>query len=131
LKDPHLAGVVVYEIGGPLFFGAAEKALSTIERVRGKARAVILVMDNVPVIDVTGLVALESLIGKLQAHGTFVVIAGIRRGPRETLAKAGIVNEPGKLAMCADDDEALLVVRMFLGIADRPPDVVPSPTGVV
>lgn len=131
LKDPHLRDVVVYEIGGPLFFGAAEKALSTIERVRGKARAVILVMDNVPVIDVTGLVALESLIGKLRAHGTFVVIAGVQRGPRETLAKAGIVDEPGKLAMCADDDEALLVVRMYLGIADRPPGVVPSPTGVV
>jgi SulP family sulfate permease len=81
----------------------------------------------VPVIDVTGLVALESLIGKLQAHGTFVVIAGIRRGPRETLAKAGIVNEPGKLAMCADDDEALLVVRMYLGIASAPAPALAQP----
>ena len=120
LKDPHLKDVVVYEIGGPLFFGAAEKAISTIERVRGKARAVILVMDQVPVIDVTGLVALESLIGKLEAHRTLVVIAGARAGPREALRKAGIVEEPGKLALCADDDEALLLVRMYLGIAEAP-----------
>ena len=121
LKDPHLAGVVVYEIGGPLFFGAAEKAIATIERVRGKARAVILVMDNVPVIDVTGLVALESLLGKLQAHGTFVVMAGLRREPRETLARAGIAEEAGKVAMCADDDEALLVVRVYLGMQEAAP----------
>ena len=120
LKDPHLRDVVVYEIAGPLFFGAAEKALATIERVRGKARAVILVMNSVPVIDVTGLVALESLIGKLESHGALVVIAGVRPGPREALEKAGIVEEAGKLAFCADDDEALLVVRMFLGMADRP-----------
>ncbi len=120
LKDPHLKDVVVYEIAGPLFFGAAEKAISTIERVRGKARAVILVMDNVPVIDVTGLVALESAIRKLQARKTFVVMAGVQPAPRRMLEKAGLRDEPGKLALCADDDEALLLVRLYLGISDGP-----------
>jgi SulP family sulfate permease len=118
LKDPHLKDVVVYEIAGPLFFGAAEKAISTIERVRGKARVVILVMDNVPVIDVTGLVALETAIEKLQARKTFVVMAGVQPAPRRMLEKAGLREEPGKLALCADDNEALLLVRMYLGIAD-------------
>jgi len=120
LRDPHLKDVVVYEIGGPLFFGAAEKAISTIERVRGKARVLILVMDAVPVIDVTGLVALESAVRKLQSHGTFVVMAGVQAEPRLALEKAGVREEPGKLAICADDDEALLLVRMYLGIADHP-----------
>src|SRR5207247_2493773 len=97
LRDPHLKDVVVYEIGGPLFFGAAEKAISTIERVRGKARAVILVMDGVPVIDITGLVALESAIEKLHAHHTFVVMAGVQPGPRKALEKAGLREQPGRL----------------------------------
>jgi SulP family sulfate permease len=121
LKDPLLKDVVVYEIGGPLFFGAAEKAISTIERVRGKARVVILGMDRVTVIDVTGLVALESAIERLQAHGTFVVMAGVLPQPRETLAKAGLVEEPGRLAICGDDDEALLVVRVYLGMQEATP----------
>lgn len=121
LKDPHLKDVVVYEIAGPLFFGAAEKAIATIERVRGKARAVILVMDAVPVIDVTGLVALETVIEKLQAHGTLVVMAGVQPQPRQALEKAGLREVPGKLAMCDDDDEAILMVRMFLGISAEPP----------
>jgi hypothetical protein len=47
-------------------------------------------------------------------------MAGVLPAPRRTLEKAGLREEPGKLAICADDDEALLVVRIFLGIADRP-----------
>jgi len=120
LKHPQMKDVVVYEIGGPLFFGAAEKAISTIERVRGKARALILVMEDVPVIDVTGLVALESAIGKLGAHRTFVVLAGVQPAPRKVLEKAGIGERPGKLAICRDVDEALVVVRLTLGLDDGP-----------
>jgi SulP family sulfate permease len=120
LKDPNLKDVVVYEIGGPLFFGAAEKAISVIERVRGKARAVILVMNGVPVMDVTGLVALESAIRKLQAHHTFVVLAGVQEQPREVLEKAGVRAQPGKLAICKDDEEAVRIVRQTLGLDERP-----------
>jgi SulP family sulfate permease len=125
LKDPHLRGVVVYEIGGPLFFGAAEKAIATIERVRGKARAVILVMDAVPVIDITGLVALESAIEKLEKHRTFVVLAGVQPRVRQALEKAGLHEQPGKLALCEDDDEALLIVRIYLGLDEQP---LPAPS---
>ena len=123
LRDPHLKDVVVYEIAGPLFFGAAEKAISTIERVRGKARAVILVMDGVPVMDVTGLVALESAIEKLHAHRTFVVLAGVQAQPREVLEKAGVLEQPGKLAMCRDGAEAVLIVRLTLGLDELPSGV--------
>jgi len=54
-------------------------------------------------------------------------MAGVRREPRETLARAGIAEEAGKLAMCADDDEALLVVRMYLGIASAPAPALAQP----
>ncbi len=120
LKDPKLKGVVVYQIGGPLFFGAAEKAVSTIARIRGKARALILVMNAVPAIDVTGLVALESAIEKLQKNGTFVVLAGVAPGVRRSLEKAGLGERPGKLSICSDNEEALLLVRLTLGL-DEPP----------
>jgi SulP family sulfate permease len=116
LEHPDLKDVVVYEIGGPLFFGAAEKAISTIERVRGKARAVILVMKDVPVMDVTGLVALESAIAKMEAHGTLVVLTGVQGQPQQVLGKAGLVERPGKLAICRDVDEAALIVRLTLGL---------------
>jgi SulP family sulfate permease len=114
LADPHLQGVVVYEIAGPMFFGAAEKAVSTLAPVAGKARAIILQMDAVPVIDMTGLVALESALGKLARGKTFVVLAGVQKQPREVMTRAGMVEVPGSLRICATDEDALAVVREHL-----------------
>jgi SulP family sulfate permease len=125
LKDPKLSGVVVYEIAGPLFFGAAEKAVSTLAPVAGTAQVVILQMDAVPVMDMTGLVALESAISKLQKKGTYVVLAGVQSQPREVLERAGMREEAGKLSICANDEEALVVARLYVGLAD--PSVAPAP----
>jgi SulP family sulfate permease len=121
LQDPHMKGVMIYEIAGPLFFGAAEKAMETLTRVRDDTRAIILQMDAVPVIDITGLVALESAIEKLTRSGIFVAMAGVRPSPRAVLERAGLRDEPGKLAICGDHDEALHVVRIYLGLDEPPP----------
>lgn len=114
LRAAGLEGVVVYEIAGPMFFGAAEKAISRLSAIAGTARAVILQMDAVPVMDVTGLVALESALGKLAQAKTLVVLAGVRAQPREILAKAGIVDRPGALRICDDDEQAVATVRAEL-----------------
>jgi SulP family sulfate permease len=126
LAHPHMKGVTVYEIAGPLFFGAAEKAVETLTNVPGDTRAIVLQMDAVPVIDITGLVALESAIGKLHRAHIFVAMAGVRPGPRAVLERAGMREQPGKLAICSDDDEALLVVRLYLGLDVKPSDVAPA-----
>jgi SulP family sulfate permease len=116
LKQGQMEGVVVYEIAGPLFFGAAEKAMTALAAVAGRAPAVILQMDSVPVMDMTGLVALESAIKKLQIAKTFVVVAGVQEQPRGVLQRAGIVDVPGKLAICATDEEALESVRRHMAV---------------
>jgi hypothetical protein len=54
-------GVMIYDISGPLFFGAAQKAMGALGLFE-KARAVILELDQVPAMDATGLVALESAV---------------------------------------------------------------------
>jgi SulP family sulfate permease len=119
LADPEMRGVQVYEIAGPMFFGAAEKAVTRLLPVAGQARAIILQMDAVPVIDLTGLVALESAIDKLKRGKTFVVLAGVQDQPRQALARTGVVDEPGALALCATDDEAIAVVRAHLRAQDE------------
>ena len=61
----------LYEIAGPLFFGAAAKAMSVLDAPNQKAGdgAIIVYMGQVPVIDATGLVALETTLGKLRRRG--------------------------------------------------------------
>jgi SulP family sulfate permease len=81
--------IVIYEVAGPLFFGAAQKAMSTLRSLRKNVRVVVLDMRAVPIMDATGLVNLESAIRRLQEAGILVILGGIRRQPREVFERAG------------------------------------------
>lgn len=84
---PLPSGVVLYRVGGPLFFGAAAKAMRELERIE-RMRLVILDLGGVPFIDSTGLVNLESTVSTLAGSGTAVAIVGLEPGPAEVLERA-------------------------------------------
>ena len=114
---PHLLaplppGVFLYEIAGPLFFGAAEKAVGALGAIAKPNHAVILEMSAVPVMDVTGLVALETAINRLRKTGVLTVLAGVQPQPAKVLANAGWRDEPGHLMICATLPEAEMLVRL-------------------
>jgi SulP family sulfate permease len=106
---PH--SVVLYEIAGPLFFGAAQKAMTAIRNVSVGVKAVVLDLREVPLLDATGLVALESTIAKLSAAKVLVVLAGVRHQPLRALARAGMRNREGVLAIGKSFERALEVAR--------------------
>jgi len=56
---------LLFRLQGPLFFGAAQKALSHLELIEPNRHSVILDFSMVPLMDLTGLVALESIIDRL------------------------------------------------------------------
>jgi SulP family sulfate permease len=119
-------GVRLYEIAGPLFFGAAQKAMSVLDTVRERRQSIILYLGQVPTIDATGLVALETMLGKLKKHGHKVILAGMRPQLSELIARAGISPEKGKLAIAPDLDTALSLAIMHRAREERRP-----PTGQV
>jgi len=90
-------GVIFYDIAGPLFFGAAEKALAALGVVESGVHTVIIDFEDVPAIDATGMVALESMITKLNGHDIKVVMAKLNPQPRQVIERAGFVETPGKL----------------------------------
>jgi SulP family sulfate permease len=90
-------GVIFYDIAGPLFFGAAEKALAALGVVESGVHTVIIDFEDVPAIDATGMVALESMIAKLNGHDIKVVMAKLNPQPRQVIERAGFVETPGKL----------------------------------
>ncbi len=100
-------GVLVYDIAGPLFFGAAQKAMAALGIIADRARAVVLRMDQVPALDATGLVAFESALEELANHGCLTVVTGLQPQPRKVFDKSGIVNVPGKLILAQTLEEAL------------------------
>jgi sulfate permease, SulP family len=118
LNLPQIQGVMTYEIAGPLFFGAAQKAIASLIPHARDQRVVILDMRAVPTMDITGLVALQSALATLEQRGTYVVLAGVRAQPRQLLEKAGVVEKAGVISLCEDADEAALMARLYLGIED-------------
>ena len=67
--------VLYYRIRGPLFFGAAQRAMQEV-RTSGVARCAVLDLSQVPMIDATGVVNLESAVDRLWRAGIPVIIAG-------------------------------------------------------
>ncbi len=111
LPEGTPAGVVVYEIAGPLFFGAAQKAMSSLEEISGSVRTVVLDLRSVPAIDATGLVNLESTLKRLWSDGVMVVLGGVQPGPFRAMVRAGLRNERGRLMICREFDAAIDFVR--------------------
>lgn len=91
------ADVLVYDINGPLFFGAAEQALSALNRIGMPMKVVVLDMSDVPMVDVTAIVALEAALKPLKRHGVPVILHGLSEPLIRKLARAGLVERPGQL----------------------------------
>jgi SulP family sulfate permease len=111
LNRPLPSGVVLYEVAGPLFFGAARQAMSALASTNKGVRVVVLDLRSVPVMDMTGLVALESAFERLQREQVFLVLAGVQPQPLRVMARAGWRSRRGKLAVYRSFDRALELVR--------------------
>jgi SulP family sulfate permease len=83
-------GVAVFEIAGPLFFGAAQNAMGALSTLGERTRVVVLALGNVPSIDATGLVALESALKRLQDAKKQVILSGPLPQPRQVFERANL-----------------------------------------
>jgi SulP family sulfate permease len=70
-------GIEIFEINGPLFFGAAYKFKDAIRLVKKQPRALIIRMRNVPIIDATGINILRDVQASLQQSGTKLILAEV------------------------------------------------------
>jgi SulP family sulfate permease len=99
--------VLLYDINGPLFFGAAETAVEAIDIIHDQVKCVFLLMEDVPVMDVTGLVALESAIEDLMSHQRTVYLVGVKHQPRQLMLKSDSIASAKDLFFCASVQEAV------------------------
>lgn len=106
LPGPLPQGVVVYDLVGPLFFGAAERALGAMRAIDGSVKVLVLNLEQVLTIDATGLVALEGVLAEMKHHHIRVLLAGAPPAARELFTRAGLKNEPGALTFCDDLTQA-------------------------
>jgi len=99
------AHTAVYEITGPIFFGASDKIAGIFNDQNNKV--VILRMRSVPAIDATGIHTFENIIKSCEKHGITLIMSHVNEQPMKVLQKSGMVEEIGAENFCANIDEAL------------------------
>ncbi len=103
--------VRVYEVSGPLFFGAADKILDI--HFKDYTHCLVLRMRSVPAIDATAMNALESLLKKCKERKIELVLSHVNPQPLEVMKKSGFYHAVGEDHFCAHIDEALEVAAKF------------------
>ena len=91
--DPELegpAGVVVYHLNGPWFFGAAARLGAVLDQVSEHPRAFAVDFAGVPLIDSSGAYSFALLAQKMARKGGRLVISGARPEVRRVLHQAGV-----------------------------------------
>jgi sulfate permease, SulP family len=89
-------GVEIYEVNGPLFFGAALKFKESMRFVERRPKILVIRMRNVPAIDGTGLHTLGELIRNLQHSGVKIILSGVQKPVYDELQKSRLLFRVGK-----------------------------------
>lgn len=79
------AGVEVFRLNGPFFFGAASHFEGLLGRTGGRPSVIILRMEEVPLIDATGALILQKFFKTARARRMRVVLSGVKAGPARVL----------------------------------------------
>jgi SulP family sulfate permease len=108
-------GVVIYEVNGPFFFGAADKIKDVLGVIARKPRVFILRLRNVPAIDATGIRVLDDLSDTFRHKGIRLVLAGLHAQPLFALDRAGRLDRYGRENLAGDLDEALALAASSPG----------------
>jgi len=101
--------VMVYHINGLVFFGTVETALERTGFIRGDINTLIIDMEDVPLIDMTGLVAMKNMILDVQSKHKVVILCGEREITDRILQKLPLSSRH-KLKVAATVDDAVKLV---------------------
>lgn len=122
------AGVEVFEINGPFFFGAAEQFKDTLNQVARKPRVVIIRMRDVPAIDSTGLHILDELSRRYRREGTLLLLSDVHAQPIFAIVRSEMLATLGEENLFGNIDDALNRARQYLGLEQtrRPETATPT-----
>ncbi|HEY6942890.1 SulP family inorganic anion transporter [Dokdonella sp.] len=104
-------GVEAFQISGPLFFAVANRLDDVLNQFPKPPRTFILRMRLVPLIDASGVTALNQMIERCRRRGIAVILSGLREQPARILAQMGVVEDGDALRFATDFQHALRLAR--------------------
>lgn len=118
-------GVMVYEIDGPMFFGAVENFERVLLHTRTDPQTLIIRLHRVPFMDITGIQTIEEVIVELRKRNVRVLLCEGNERVLNKLDNAGVLAKLG-----GDGYEAHFVTALLRACAPSVLDVSPNPPAV-
>ena len=103
--------LMVYEINGPLFFGAANTFLDLQNEMNIHADILILRMKNVPIMDVTAFNVLTRIDKHCRKHHIMLLFTELQEDPKKLLTKMGYIEMVGPDRFVETFEEALKIAE--------------------
>ena len=85
--------LLVYEIAGPMFFGAVENFERALVQTQADPKTLIIRLRRVPFMDITGIQVLEEVMQKLRLRGIRVMLCEANERVLVKLQRAGVINQ--------------------------------------
>ena len=110
VSDTHdCPQISIFNVEGPLFFGAAQTFEKTImETINYKPKILLLRMSKVPLMDTTGEAILASIVNHFSKSG-IVLISGLNLQPESVLKKTGLYHKIGEEHIFQHTGEAIQI----------------------
>ncbi len=96
----------VFEINGPMFFGAADKFMAIVAET--SEEVVILRMRTVPALDATAYQTFMNIYKICKANNITLILSHVNEQPMRVLEKGGFIQLIGEENICKNIDEALI-----------------------
>jgi len=109
------AGVEAFQINGPLFFGVASRLDDVLDQFAKAPRVFILRTRLVPMIDASGVHALQGLADRCARKGIHLILSGLQPQPRRVLEGMRFRPVPGRISFADDFGAALALSRDLTG----------------
>jgi SulP family sulfate permease len=107
--------VEVFEVSGPLFFGAAYKFTEAIKFIGKAPRVLIIRMGSVPIIDATGLHVLKEVCSESRKRGTQIILSELcSEQVLDELKRSRILFAVGKANITCSFEKALERCKIIL-----------------
>ncbi len=106
--------VEVYEVNGPLFFGAANSFDEAERQIHEKPKVRILRFRDVPLIDSTGMHALKGFYNKNKREGIRLVVTGLHVQPLNEMVKSNLYDLVGEENVFASMKESIARAEVLL-----------------
>lgn len=104
--------ILVVYVMGPLFFGTVNTFNTVLDKLNGN-QDIILSLRTVPLLDTTGISAIEDLIERLESEGRRIYLSGLTDPVRAYLERAGVIRHLGEDRVFWSAYEAIIAADRY------------------